>query len=105
MELDKIISAWEHCISDEGDCDDCPYNNDFNGCMLILKKDTIDLLKSFKERQRDEGEWKMTELLDEKNGLFNCGCCWKCWQAPRHTDLYKAGFKYCPNCGAKMKGR
>ena len=50
MELDKIISAWEHCISDEGDCDDCPYNNDFNGCMLLLKKDTIDLLKEMKQQ-------------------------------------------------------
>ena len=44
MDIDKIISAWEHCTSDEGDCDDCPYNNDFNGCMLNLKLDTIKVL-------------------------------------------------------------
>ena len=49
MELDKIISAWEHCIEDE--CDICPYASDYryDGCMLRLKKDTIDLLKKLKK--------------------------------------------------------
>lgn len=65
MDLDKIISAWEHCTSDEGDCDDCPYNNDFNGCMLNLKLDTIEVLKYYKE----EVEKLELDLAVTKNNL------------------------------------
>lgn len=71
MDLDKIISAWEHCTSDEGDCDDCPYNNDFNGCMLNLKLDTIKVLKFYKEHEHDVCEncpYKLEDIGDFSDG-------------------------------------
>ena len=44
MELAKIIKAWECCTDDVGvdNCDKCPYvESRYDGCMLLLKKDTI----------------------------------------------------------------
>ena len=52
MELDKIINAWECCTDEIGvnNCDKCPYvGYRYDGCMLILKKDTIDALKESKQ--------------------------------------------------------
>ena len=92
--IDKIISAWEHCVGDEGDCDDCPYNNDFNGCMLILKKDTIDLLKEqeivpyvdIDEAKCPDCKVKLTrqELLGE-------------------DVLFEGFYDFCPHCGKRVK--
>ena len=65
-----------------------------------LSMGAIELLKGPKQRK---GQWKWIGLLDKKTGLFNCGCCFKCWTAPRDSDLYKMGFHFCPNCGAKME--
>ena len=56
MELDKIIKAWECCTDEIGvdNCDKCPYvESRYDGCMLLLKKDTIDLLKWYKEHEHD----------------------------------------------------
>ena len=55
FDLDKIISGWEHCTDEIGanSCDTCPYNNDFNGCLLILKQDTLRVLKWYKEHEHD----------------------------------------------------
>ena len=55
MDIDKIISAWEHCTDQIGknECDMCPYNNDFNGCLLNLKIDTIKLLKFYKDHEHE----------------------------------------------------
>ena len=74
----------------------------------VASEETLELLRSCfihlcQVRQQATGKWHMNMLLDEKTGLFNCGCCFKCWEAPRDTDIYKAGFHYCPNCGAKME--
>ena len=56
MDLDKIISAWECCTDEIGvdNCDKCPYvESRYDGCMLLLKKDTINLLKWYKEHEHD----------------------------------------------------
>ena len=99
MDLDKIISAWEHCTSDEGDCDDCPYNNDFNGCMLNLKLDTIKILKFYKEHEHDVCANCLYEEADdlsqkEVEQLRNDANARRC----------KCGWRYCPSCGARMDG-
>ena len=56
MELDKIIKAWECCTDEIGvdNCDKCPYvESRYDGCMLLLKKDTIAILKWYKEHEHD----------------------------------------------------
>lgn len=55
---------------------------------------------------RDEGEWIYHECVSSYDGLlsgYSCSCC--------GTFIYDEVFedtsfpnKYCPNCGAKMKG-
>lgn len=100
MDLDKIISAWEHCTSDEGDCDDCPYNNDFNGCMLNLKQDTIKVLKFYKEHEHDvcanclyEEVEPIRNKINGEGRLF-CGSC---------NSIIPRWGKYCAECERKVK--
>lgn len=93
----RVIETEHECVS--RDCD-----RDCGKCDLVMESDEIlsaydDVLYLLKRK----GTWKRTMLLDKENGLFNCGCCLKAWEAPRNTDLYKAGFHYCPNCGAPME--
>lgn len=47
-------------------------------------------------RKQSEGEWIWTE-----NGEADCEKYWVCSVCKEH-DFVKT--KYCPNCGAKMKG-
>ena len=47
---------------------------------------------------RPQGEWEMQEDAD---GLY--GVCSVCGQDADFSHYYKA-YKYCPNCGARMKG-
>lgn len=94
MELDKIISAWEHCIEDE--CDICPYvDYRYDGCMLLLKKDTIDLLKEHK-KLIDDYEKVFAPMKPERElNAYECGVC--------HTivGIYRDDNfdNYCRNCG------
>lgn len=54
-DVDKVIQAWK-CCTDEVviPCGDgCPYFNDFNGCMLNLKRDTIQLLEFYRSKEHE----------------------------------------------------
>ena len=55
------------------------------------------------QKQETANPWERIGLIGKKTGLFNCGRCFKCWTAERSADLYKQGYHYCPNCGAKME--
>lgn len=97
-EREKVIKGLECSIGIRGrkNCDDCPYDNDFNciGCDIVLR-DAIALLKDQEprvltleqepikvERHMEETEW---------NVCGNCGS---------HV-IHK--WAYCPYCGKRLK--
>ena len=46
MDRDKVVQGLECCNQTQEDlCGQCPYFNDFNGCMLKLRQDALALLK------------------------------------------------------------
>lgn len=51
-------------------------------------------------RMQSEGEWEKSEIPGEEYVCSVCGCA--CW----YYDVqgYVAKSRFCPNCGAKMKG-
>ena len=51
-------------------------------------------------RKQSEGKW-----IKSKNGLYVCSECDKtCPYDAQADDILYWECKYCPNCGAKMKG-
>lgn len=54
-DINKVIKAWKCCTDEVGNpCgDECPYFNDFNGCMFNLKRDTIELLEFYKSQEHE----------------------------------------------------
>ena len=51
-------------------------------------------------RKQSEGEWEVSDIPDEKYVCSVCGGA--CWYYDYRGELAKS--RYCPNCGAKMKG-
>lgn len=62
---------------------------------VMKKEDVIAFREIKKEKENDQGEWKKS--IDEFSDMvvIRCSIC-------SHTG--QTYFKYCPNCGAKMKG-
>lgn len=49
VKLDRVISGWEYCASDDRTCPkECPYNTDVY-CKEGLEKETLDVLKELRE--------------------------------------------------------
>lgn len=51
-------------------------------------------------RKQSEGTWEKSDIPGEKYVCSECGCA--CWYYDYEGDVAKS--KFCPNCGAKMKG-
>ena len=47
-------------------------------------------------RKQSEGKWIVSGMFDDFLKCSSCG-----YQQPWHTAIE---YKYCPNCGSKMKG-
>lgn len=98
MELDKIISAWEACI--EGECDVCLYSDyRHDGCMLLLKKYTINLLKELLKAQ--EPVKPVVDIDTWKCG--NCGHTLEHQELLGDNVLFHEQYNYCPECGKAVK--
>ena len=54
-----------------------------------------------------QGEWKITqEPLGWKDiECVECSACHELWICEEDFEYYKEFWKYCPNCGAKLKER
>ena len=61
----------------------CKVNNEYVPTLCRAYEDKAEY------RKQSEGEWK--------NGITGCICC-VCGEQEQRK------FKFCPNCGAKMKG-
>ena len=62
--------------------------------------DFAEMLYNAGYRKQSEGEW-----IKSKSGLYVCSECDKtCPYDAQADDISYWECKYCPNCGAKMKG-
>ena len=96
MDLDKIISAWEHCTSDEGDCDDCPYNEvsvSVQECRGVLSSDALELLKEQEAVEPIKTCASANPL--GVDGLLIVGNCPVCGQ----YSINNRDNKFCGGCG------
>ena len=62
--------------------------------------ETATLLYNAGYRKQSEGEWIPSDIPQEKYVCSVCGGA--CWYYDYQGDVAKS--RYCPNCGAKMKG-
>ena len=81
------------------DCDECEH---FRVCYKIHQYHVHQIntglyCPSFKRKQ-SEGEWV------EKNVFFAIYKCSICGEENLYKDGHACLSKFCPNCGAKMKG-
>ena len=101
---DKVIKGLECCIlrnpDDHARCSQCPYGSN---CVNRLKMNALELLK---KRETNTGKWLP---IESPTGVKAFGiqemtvmgvCCSACGSK---EDVSFTGYKYCPNCGAKME--
>lgn len=93
--MDIICDAWEECRqSDCKVCTDRPHSDMRIMACTALKYTR--LLREADYRKQSEGEWIWTESGQEDyEQYWVCSCC-------HEKDYFED--KFCPNCGAKMKG-
>ena len=53
-------------------------------------------------RKQSEGEWIEERYIDEKRSDFKCSVCE--YDDTFYRNSIHRFYKYCPYCGAKMKG-
>lgn len=83
-------------------CDDCQYRDTirkgyctmpsefFNACVAITDAPTVE----------KKGKW----IIDtDDSELINCSCCRRSRWSREPFELMVRGFKFCPECGAKME--
>ena len=103
-EREKVIKGLECSIGIRGrkNCDDCPYDNDFNciGCEIVLR-DAIALLKEQKSR-----EWIYCEDDCGQDGYKCSGCgFFEPWYYNYTSIDFIRKYQFCPNCGAIMNAK
>ena len=95
MDKEKVIKAWECCNPFNRKCNECPYEKDcyHDGISRHMVADAVAMLK---KQEVKTGYW-----IDSA-GNNKCSIC-----GEEYSDLYPdyGNTHFCPNCGAKMKGR
>ena len=89
---EKVIKGLECAIGIRGvkDCDNCPYDYDFNclGCDIVMR----DALALLKEQEPVEPRWTHPEV---GTNLLMCGGC--------GIAIPFGKPNYCPWCGKEVK--
>ena len=67
---------------------------------VLNRYQTVKNLSKMGYRKQSEGEWIESDIPQEKYVCSLCGGA--CWYYDYQGDVAKSRF--CPNCGAKMKG-
>lgn len=91
----KVIEGLEHCIVDNNEPCNCPYDGD-GGCIGSLMRDALALLKAQEAVEPTEP--------DEDNMRY-CGACgspvgYEVLEAP---GIEYVQYSYCQNCGRKVR--
>jgi rubrerythrin len=66
----------------------------------LYTEDVAEYLYNEGYRKQSEGEWVTSDIPQEKYVCSVCGGA--CWYYDYQGEVAKS--RYCPNCGAKMKG-
>ena len=72
---------------------------DFEGTLI----DAINAIKSIPTIEPKQGEWKPFDLTWGRS-IWYCTACEESTEVPCDIWEHKPIYKYCPNCGARMKG-
>jgi hypothetical protein len=107
---EKVIKGFECCHvmvhdlgPDKASCEICPYKDvqteeqiDLGGieCIAVLHDDALALLK--------EQETELEHLWDAPDLTFK-GRCKKCGFVHLFIEGHDAQYKFCPQCGQKVK--
>ena len=106
MDREKVIKGLENC-KEGGSCDGCQYDINSSKCIFLLHADAVALLK---EQEAKTGHWISVNDGDvvaiDNDGFPERACfCSECKKYLIASDEYAVYGRYCPFCGAKMKGR
>lgn len=88
---EKIIRGLECLITNEVDCDGCPYNEGENSsCLRNIAKDALELLKEQKPETTDY--------------IWTCPYCdgQLIIKAKKVNKVYGTSFDVCPVCGKRL---
>ena len=98
MNRERQIEEMAVILTDGG-CTQC--NCDENGKFNCLPMYNAELLYNAGYRKQGEGEWKILKMGDGEK-VRTCSVC----LISQTVNVYKGKvmFRYCPYCGAKMKG-
>ena len=77
------------CPKRDDPCDGCKYDLG-DDCDVVGR--VVDYIVSSIKIEQAHGEWKK---VSEKYPRYVCTCC--------HHLYNNKGYKYCPNCGARME--
>ena len=83
----------------------CGMNSSCEVCRLdklCLARNSADILYNAGYRKQSEGEWRVQSVGRADCFVFFFKLCSECNYCYKSTS--PTGYKYCPNCGAKMKG-
>lgn len=69
IDVEKLKKGLEYCNS-EDECNDCPYFNDFKGCMLNLRLDAL----AFVNEQTDFRR----QMFNRCAAITHCNTCELC---------------------------
>ena len=76
--------------------------NAVNGCSSYWSGLIAESLYNADYRKQSEGEWIEERYIDDKRSDFKCSVCE--YDDTFYRNLVNRFYKFCPNCGAKMKG-
>lgn len=100
MELDRALHLlYELSHQDLTLCRNCKEHCDKNGCIYGQAFDTVHV-EILKIRKSLTAEW-LRDKYYETASVKCSNCKYEVWGSG--LDVLPE-FKYCPNCGAKMKG-
>lgn len=89
------------------DADAIQYDEDIPD-IYTVSKTRIDNMPTADVRENIRGEWIEFDSDEDKYDIIKCSCCKHIFTVDSYhwTDIgfVKDDFKYCPNCGADMRG-
>jgi len=106
QEKEKVLHGLDSC----GFCDgvpnicevtECPYRGNKGWCVHELAHDAGMLISELMEENEAVEPTRKPEIFDS---LYFCGACSaKVGFQIRKDDSWRFKYKYCPNCGRKVK--
>ena len=103
---DAVKQALKCCASETDNCYHCPFKMRGAGiisesCIDAMSRAALDLIC----RKQSEGEWVETAYKTVEHGFVERkGTVWMCTNCRRASKRFDRYMKFCPECGAKMKG-